>query len=213
LSGTFPTAVFDASDDGERLKWERDCLARARRGDRAAFAELYDAFAGELFRRVLMPRLGNRQAAEDALAETFRTLLERLDDYEDQGKSVWHWLCRIAINKATDMHRVKGRTSRALANFEGLLKPLAIGPSDPGAELAMRIESEHVKQAVADVLERLNPRYRRAIELRFLEDRSREQCAEMLEVKIGTFDVLLLRALRSFRKEWDTVISERKSQP
>jgi RNA polymerase sigma-70 factor, ECF subfamily len=205
--------VNDVADDRERLKWERDCLDRARRGDRAAFAELYHAFAPELFRRVLMPRLGNRQAAEDALAETFRTLLERLDDYEDQGKSVWHWLCRIAINKATDMHRVKGRTSRALANFEGLLKPLAIGPSDPSAELALRVESDHVKRVVAEVLERLNPRYRRAIELRFLEDKSRERCAEALEVKIGTFDVLLLRALRSFRKEWDTVSAERKSEP
>jgi RNA polymerase sigma-70 factor (ECF subfamily) len=205
--------VNDAFDNRERLQWERDCLDRARRGDRAAFAELYQAFAADLFRRVLMPRLGNRQAAEDALAETFRTLLERLDDYEDQGKSVWHWLARIAINKATDMHRVKGRTSRALANFEGLLKPLEIGPSDPASEFALRIESDHVKRAVVGVLDRLNPRYRRAIELRFLEDRSREDCAKELDVKIGTFDVLLLRALRSFRKEWETVTAERKSEP
>jgi RNA polymerase sigma-70 factor (ECF subfamily) len=50
----------------------------------------------------------------------------------------------------------------------------------------------------------LNARYRRAIELRFVEEFSREECAAALDVKIGTFDVLLLRALRAFRKEWTT---------
>ena len=53
------------------------------------------------------------------------------------------------------------------------------------------------------MLARLNPRYRRALELRFFEERSRQECAAALEVKLGTFDVLLLRALRAFRKEWD----------
>jgi RNA polymerase sigma-70 factor (ECF subfamily) len=56
------------------------------------------------------------------------------------------------------------------------------------------------------VLERLNDRYRRAIELRFLEELSRESCAAALDVKLGTFDVLLLRALRAFRKDWDAVL-------
>ena len=54
-----------------------------------------------------------------------------------------------------------------------------------------------------NVLAAISPRYRRAIELRFLEDRPREQCAALLEVKLGTFDVLLLRALRAFRQAWE----------
>ena len=35
--------------------------------------------------------------------------------------------------------------------------------------------------------------------LRLLEDRSREECATVLEVKVGTLDVLLFRACKSFR--------------
>jgi DNA-directed RNA polymerase specialized sigma24 family protein len=56
---------------------------------------------------------------------------------------------------------------------------------------------------VKQILAQLNPRYARALELRFIADRSREDCAQELEVKIATFDVLLLRALRSFRQHWD----------
>jgi RNA polymerase sigma-70 factor (ECF subfamily) len=190
----------------ENLSWERRSVEAARRGDRAAFAELYRRYAPELFRRVLMPRLGNRQAAEDALAETFRTFLERIDQYEDQGKSVWYWLARVAVNKATDMHRVKGRTNRALVSFKSLLEPLTQGPKTPDALVESDVERERLAEAVTVTIQRLNPRYRRAIELRFLEDRSREDCAEALEVKLGTFDVLILRALRAFRKEWDRTV-------
>lgn len=200
--------VEDSFDSRARLRWERRCLERAKKGDTKAFGELYQAFAPELFRRILMPRLGNRAAAEDALAETFRTLFERLDKYEDQGKSLWHWLSRVAVNKATDMHRVKGRTSRALTNFEGLLAPLQTGPEKPGEALDARVEKEELVRRIGLVLERINPRYRRAIELRFLSDKPRQACAEELGVKLGTFDVLILRALRAFRKEWESLVAE-----
>ncbi|MCB9624549.1 MAG: hypothetical protein H6723_14645 [Sandaracinus sp.] len=65
---------------------------------------------------------------------------------------------------------------------------------------------------MATCLDALNPRYRQAIELRFFDERERQDCADLLEVKLGTFDVLILRALRAFRKEWERG-TERTSQP
>jgi RNA polymerase sigma-70 factor (ECF subfamily) len=190
-------------DSPEHLAWERACLARARGGDRAAFAELYRRFAQPLFARVLLPKLGNRQAAEDALAETFRTLLERIDRYEDQGTTMWFWLCRVAVNKALDMHRVKARTSRALVSFEDMLAPLRTNPDDTADAVEGRVEQAAARDTVGRVLVKINPRYRRAIELRFMEEKERQACADLMEVKLGTFDVLILRALRAFKKEWE----------
>ncbi len=46
----------------------------------------------------------------------------------------------------------------------------------------------------------MNDRYAAALRLRLLEDRTREECAELLEVKVGTFDVLLHRACKAFKK-------------
>jgi len=186
----------------ERLDWERRIIARTLDGDLRAFGELYTAYAPSLFSRVLMPRLGNRAAAEDALSETFRVAMERLGQFQQDGKSIYRWLSRIAANKAMDMHRVKARTSRALVNFEGHLGPLREGQG-PTTELEQSQERARLTAQVQGALEALNPRYRRAIELRFFEGRERADCAEQLEVKLGTFDVLLLRALRSFRKAWE----------
>ena len=188
------------------LREERTLLAKAREGDREAVAALYRAFAPRLYARVLMPRLGNPQAAEDALSETFRVALERLEQYDDRGTSLYFWLSRIAINKATDMHRVKSRTRRALTSFEDLLAPLRPSAPRPEKQLVEAERDAVLKDTVSSVLERINPRYARAITLRFLEDRSREDCATRMEVKLGTFDVVLLRALRAFRREWEALL-------
>lgn len=168
-----------------------------------AFGELYEAFASRLFMRVLLPLLGNRAAAEDALAETFKTALERIDRFEEKGVSVFHWLARIGKNKALDMHRSRERTGRALCNFEGMLAPLLGNSPLPGNGLQAEEEGRRLREAVARVLSNLNPRYKKVIELRFLQDRSRKECAEMLDLKLGTLDVLVLRALRAFKKEWE----------
>jgi RNA polymerase sigma-70 factor (ECF subfamily) len=185
-----------------RPSWEHPCIERAKRGERAAFAELYRAYAPPLFARVLMPRLGDRAAAEDALSETFRTVFERIADFDDQGVSIWHWIARIGSNKANDMHRVRSRTGRALASFEELLAPLLPEVERPGERAEREATALVLRERVVAVLERLNPRYRQAIELRFFEERSREECAAAMDAKLGTFDVVMLRALRAFRKEW-----------
>ncbi len=184
-------------------RWERKRIKRAQRGDRKAFAELYEAHASALFSRILYPRLGNRQAAEDALAETFRSALERLGQYQERGSGLWPWLVRIAINKANDIHRSHARSDRALASFEHLVVPLCQQPQGPDRAVEESEVRALVQERVSGVLAVINPRYRRAIELRFLKERERADCAEMMEVKLGTFDVLILRALRAFRKEWD----------
>jgi RNA polymerase sigma-70 factor (ECF subfamily) len=195
--------VPDDPNSTEQLRWERAVLERVKRGEGAAFGELYRAYAALLYRQVLYPALGNRSAAEDALAETFRTALQRLDQFQPQDVSVYFWLCRIAKNKATDMHRAKQVTKRALVNLERLIDPSAADNPTPEIQLADARRRHDLGNAVKQILAQLNPRYARALELRFIADRSREDCAQELEVKIATFDVLLLRALRSFRQHWD----------
>ena len=85
------------------------------------------------------------------------------------------------------------------AGFAALLGPLGgdpVAPNDEGPD------GDKLRAAVAAALGRINPRYRRALELRFFEERERGDCAAALEIKLGTFDVLLLRALRAFRAAW-----------
>jgi RNA polymerase sigma-70 factor (ECF subfamily) len=181
------------------LEEERRCLAALRRGDRRAFDRLYAVMAPPLYARVLLPRLGDAEAAADVLSESFARLVERLDGYEDRGGSIWSWLVTIAANRALDLHRERARGGRALVGYQSLLAPLMDAQAVPDDEA---LDGPKLRAAVARALETLNPRYRRALELRFFEDCERADCAAAMEVKLGTFDVLLLRALRAFRAAW-----------
>lgn len=185
------------------LAWEQDCLARIRNGDLSAFAEIYRAHAGAIFERVLLPMLGERAAAEDALAETFRAALQSIGRFEPRQGGLGGWLASIARNKAYDVFRARQRAGRTMQGFEELLAPV-LGP-EPTAEEALSLEERRarLRSAVEQALSRINPRYRKAIELRFFEERSRTECATALDVSAATLDVLMLRALRAFRAAWE----------
>jgi RNA polymerase sigma-70 factor (ECF subfamily) len=190
-------------NDTSARSWERALIARAVQGDSEAFGEIYDAHADRIYGRVLYPLLGNTAAAEDALSETFRAAFQRLAEYRPGEVSIYFWLARIAKNKALDMHRARKVTGRALVSFESLLEPLRSGPESPEQLLDAAVSRHALGEAVQTTLAQINERYREAIALRFLEDQPREVCAERLGVKLGTFDVLILRALRAFRKRWE----------
>ncbi len=154
-----------------------------------------------------MPRLANSTAAEDALSETFRAAIERIGSFEETGSGLYPWLARIAANKAMDMHRARAITQRKLdelGRVTGALSAPVMGAADL---LELKIEQGAMKTRVELVLARLNPRYRTTIELRFFRNLSREDCARELDIKLGTFDVLLLRALRSFKKVWQELVT------
>jgi RNA polymerase sigma-70 factor (ECF subfamily) len=192
-------------NDPAWLEEERRLLGELRRGDRTAFSRLYRAFAQPLYARVLLPKLGDRQAAEDVLAESFRIMLEKLDQYEDRGGSIWSWLATVAANKARDVERERARRGQALRGFALLSAPLLDGqPPGPGDDAGDGVQ---LQAAVARVMDEINPRYGRALTLRFIEDRPRVECAELLDVKVATFDVLLLRALRAFRQRWVATVA------
>lgn len=183
---------------------ERRLIARAQQGDMVAYEQLYRAHSGALFHRVIRPRVGSPADAEDVLVDTFTTALERLRQFEWSGRSLFAWLARIAINKSYDVGRRRARDDRGKVV---LLHQESVRPAVPRPDEQMEQWSDRqvAREQVEAVLAQLNPRYAQALRLRLLEGRSREECAEALAVKLGTFDVLVLRATRSFRKNWDAL--------
>ncbi len=179
----------EALNSPSRLAWEAKVLARAVAGERDALSELYTTYAEPIFAYVLMPKLGNRQAAEDALSETFRIGFERLGQFEQHKASVYFWFARIATNKALDMHRARRVSGRAVVNLEAQVGVLFAAPETPDALLFGEMQRREFGLRLQQALARLNPRYREVLELRFFKERSRDECAAELGVKVGTFDV------------------------
>jgi RNA polymerase sigma factor (sigma-70 family) len=167
-----------------------------QRGDRRAAGTLYTWYGDCLFREVILPRLPVRDLAEDVLRDTFRLILERIDQYTpEESKSIYFWIRRIAINRATDVFRSYQRSRRLeeAVEAEAKVHGEAAAPDDG-------VETDERRAAIEKALTELNPRYAEALRLRLLDDLDREECAARLGVTVGNFDVILHRACAAFRK-------------
>lgn len=177
---------------------ERELVQRAQAGDRVAFRALYQRFAPSVYRYAIVPTVHDRTLAEDLLADTFVRALENLHRFKWQGKGFLPWLIRIAKNLCLDHLRKSGRVGAWPVGFENLLPD----PGDVGGEAAVtRQQMAGVMRTRIDAcLEDINPRYRKVLELRLVQQMARDQAASEMDVSIGTLDVLLFRACKAFRK-------------
>lgn len=194
------TKAEDTLDARER---EQALVARAQAGDREAIAGLYRMFADRLYRQVLYPCAPDPATAEDLLKDTFVTMLEQLPTFRwDPARGIFPWLARIARNRAYDKHRRRATETRAAGAYVQHVEQLT-RLVDPEEQLGDAQRQSANQARIKALLEQLNPRYRRAIELRLYQDLPREDCAAQLDVKVGTFDVIFYRAIQAFRKQWE----------
>ena len=188
-------------DSGLSLKDEYELSQRAKAGDRSALGDLLRIHGPRLYRCVLLPKLGRKAAAEEALSVTYSRIVERIGQFEWHDVGIYPWLRVIALHVAIDMLRREKR--ERLFEPEDLERTLeaARRESDKTAEDLERLDLEYARQRVIELLDRISPRYATAIRTRVLHGQSREHCAANLSVTVGTFDVLLHRALAALKKE------------
>ncbi len=194
----------EPAGDQERaeLEQEQRLIEEAQHGNLDAMRPILERYAQPLYGTVILPRLGDTASAEEVLRDTLATAVEKIKRFTWQGKSIYPWLRQIAINKVYDVHR-QSKRSRRLA--DAMIHEIAV-ESDPDTHADAQLMADEERRAhrdrIDDTMGQLQDRYRQAIELRLVQELSREECAKRLGVTIGTFDVLLFRAVRAFRKQF-----------
>ncbi len=188
--------------DAVELEEEQRLVEAAQAGNLDAMRPLLDRYAQPLYGTVILPRLGDAVSAEDVLRDTLATAVEKIGRFTWQGKSIYPWLRQIAINKVYDVHR-QSKRSRRLADAMVHEVPVETDPeTHADARLIADQERRSNRDRIDGTLDLLAERYRVAIELRLIQELPREVCARRMNVTIGTFDVLLFRAVRAFRKQF-----------
>ncbi len=186
--------------EGADLEAERLLVAKAQSGDRTAMGELLRRYGGPLDATVLLPRLGSEAAAKDALAETYAKVVERIDRFQWQNVGFYPWLRTVALRVALDALRARKRT--VLWEAEDLQREVDASQTTTPLDQAVqeRRDREAAKAKVEAALGQIHERYARAIRMRVIEERPREEVAAELGVTPATFDVLLHRATAALRK-------------
>jgi RNA polymerase sigma-70 factor (sigma-E family) len=138
----------------------------------ALYADEVDAMA-----RLAFLLVGSEEQAEELVHDAFARLYERWDRVDNPGG----YLRTCVVNGCKDRLRRRGVERRHPA--------VSSGPSE--------LEADHL----ADVLASLPYRQRAAVVLRYYEDRSEADIADLLGVRPGTVKSLLHRGLATLRKE------------
>lgn len=166
-----------------------DLVRAARRGDRAAFAELYTRFARAVH-AVVLARADYRDAG-DLVQDVFVIALERLNQLADPG-AFPGWIMTVARTRAID-HRRKRQPSELV--------------DEPAAEPVPSADA----QRVLDAIRALPDAYRETLIMRLVEGMSGPEIAERTGLAPGSVRVNLHRGMKLLRERLG--VDERAGDP
>ncbi len=178
----------------EKAQIDYKLVQLAVKGDQKAYAELMSRYKDSIY-FMLLKMVNNRDDADDLTIEAFGKAFKNLHQYTpDFAFSTW--LFKIATNNCIDFIRRKRKFTFSIdKNME----------NDNGQEMQFEIKSPMLdpeekmirKQKallMRDVVEKLKPRYKRLVELRYFQERSYEEIADELKLPLGTVKAQLFRA-------------------
>src|SRR3954466_270820 len=159
------------SDEAARL-FEHLLVLRCQMGDDDAYRELVGRF-GPRLRYFIRKLVGRADRAEDLVQEVWLDVLRQLPRLKDAG-AFTTWLYRIAHGKVMLDGRRNGRAPKTTSDIESIADDT---DETFSAEDAARIHA---------ALDELEPVHREVLVLRFLEQMSYEEIAQIVDCPIGT---------------------------
>lgn len=171
---------------------EASLVARAQRGDSAAFEELVGRHHGAIF-NLAFRMLNESDEAEGVTQTVFVTAYEKLADY-DSAHRFFSWIYRIAVNESID--RIGRRQKQVELDPE-----LVSGEPTPEEDRQRHELTERIDRAVNT----LQPELRVVIIMRHFEDLSYRQMGYVLGIPEKT----VKSRLYSARRRLAAVLAER----
>ncbi len=169
-----------------------DLLIAAGRGDRGAFARLYDASAPTLF-AVSLRTLRRRDLAEDVVQEAFLTIWRKARQYRPDRGHPLAWMVAIVRNRAIDRLRTERRAGGPPVAYEENTGTAPV--AEPGEA---SIPGE-VAQTIRTCIELLQINYRNSILFAYYYGLTHEELAARLKAPLGTVKTWVRRGLNQLK--------------
>jgi RNA polymerase sigma-70 factor (ECF subfamily) len=166
-------------------------LERARKFDHEALAALHDQLYPVVYRYVRF-RLDDDQACEDIASEVFLRFLNALRQSERVIQDARAWMLGTASNLVHDFYRLKYRRPQEnIEDHESL-----IAPQSTEAVIETRFTSEEIRR----VIQHLTGDQQHVLALRFSQELSLEETAQIMDKSVNAVKVLQFRALAALRR-------------
>lgn len=188
---------MSGSEPANEVRPNKDKGAEERRRVEAAqrdpvrFGDLYVHYF-ELVYAYVARRVRDRTEAEDVAAEVFRKALQSLPRFKWTGAPFAAWLFRIASNLIADRAKRAAREGNLTGNEDG---PEFRSPQAQQTDLEQSERSAGLFRLVDELVED----QRRVLLMRFAEEKSIRDIAQVLGRSEGAIKQLQFRALQHLR--------------
>lgn len=179
--------------DEERL------IARAVAGDQDAYRILVERYSDFVY-TVALRVVGSEDDAEDVAQEAFVRAHRALARFRGESKFS-SWLYRITVNRALTHLKRRGRRPATVEMTSSPRVEAEVRSQRCAEDPERQVLADEFRARVREAVAKLPPRYRVAVTLFYLEERSYKEVVEILGVPMGTLKTHLHRARAMLRRE------------
>ncbi|WP_173917919.1 RNA polymerase sigma factor SigW [Halobacillus sp. Marseille-Q1614] len=174
-------------------------IKELKKGDPSAFEDIVTFYQNKVY-HICYRMVGIPSEAEDLAQEAFIRAYTNIDRYDERRKFST-WLYRIATNLTIDWLRKRKPDYYLDAEVKGtdglnMYSQLAVDQALPEEE----VESLELQNYIQREMLALPPKYRSVIVLRYLDELSLQEIADVLEIPVGTVKTRVHRGREALRK-------------
>jgi len=148
--------------------------------DVRSFEQLYDRHSRVVYSLVLRI-LRQAASAEEVVQDVFLQLWRNAAHYDPSRGPFLPWLLTMARNRALDQLRLKGERQRRREDQVDELPPVPVPP-----DFEHSLDEKRRSARVHSLMDSLQPKQKRAIELAYFEGLSHTEIAESMKEPLGT---------------------------
>ncbi len=182
---------------GDSLNVSIETIKKCKKNDKNAFMELFKQYERYLY-KLCYSYVQNEQDALDIVQEVYIKVFKNIARF-DLNMPFHPWIRRIAVNTCINHRRTIKYEAISMNSsddeHQALEEQIAAD-----TDVEQQIESIDLERIIKMHIDTLAPKHRMVMILRYYEDMSYEEIAEMLELPLGTVKTNLYRA-RNILKE------------
>ncbi|HTX86642.1 MAG TPA: RNA polymerase sigma factor [Candidatus Nanoarchaeia archaeon] len=184
--------------------YDKKLFFRIKKKDKNAFIEAYDLYSEDIYRFVFF-KVGSAEDAKDLTSAAFLKVWNYVQSQGlDESKSLRAFIYKTARNLIVDHYRrLRENEGRLDDNAAGLREII----SDEKQNLALQSEILSDMELVKEKMKELKDEYREMILMRFIDELSFAEIADVTGKTAGSVRIQTYRALQALKE----LLEEKKS--
>lgn len=173
---------------------------RIKRKDKDAFIKSYDLYFDEIYRFAYFRLSNDKELAEDIASHTFLKAWNHIQNNNiSDYKTLKSLFYRVARNLIIDFYRVNNKNKENISIDESDENNQNFELTDEKENLQKRIEIKDDFENICQSMNKLKSDYKEILTLRYINELSISEIAELLQKSKGNIRVLIFRAIKALK--------------